>query len=87
MMTCREVYGFLDSFLDGSLDLGTRLAFRGHLLLCSACRKYLATYRASIEAARSSERADAPPEEIPEELIAVILASRGTLAREPQGGP
>ena len=85
MMTCRDVYGFLDDFLEGGLDLVTRLAFQGHLLLCSACRKYLATYRASIEAARHSERADAPPGEIPEELVAIILASRGA-AGEPQAG-
>jgi predicted anti-sigma-YlaC factor YlaD len=86
MMTCREVYGFLDGFLDGSLDALTRLAFKGHLMLCSACRKYLATYRATIEVARGSERAEAPPDDIPEELIRIILASRGTATREPQPG-
>ena len=86
MMTCREVYGFLDDFLDGRLDVLTRLSFRTHLLLCAACRNYLATYRASIEAAREAERADAPPGDLPEELIAVILASRKAGGMEPQAG-
>lgn len=76
MMTCREVYGFLDEFLDGRLDALTRMSFRTHLLLCVSCRRYLATYRAAIATAREAERADAAPGDIPEELIAAILASR-----------
>lgn len=86
MMTCREVYGFLDDFLEGALDMVTRLSFEGHLLLCPACRNYLATYRASIETAQNSERADAPAGEVPEELVALILASRSAAAREPRAG-
>jgi predicted anti-sigma-YlaC factor YlaD len=84
MMTCREVYSFLDDFLEGRLDLVTRLAFGSHLLLCRACRNYLATYRASIKAAQEAERADNPPDPVPEDLIAVILASRRAEASEPR---
>lgn len=84
MMTCREVYGFLDEFLEGRLNISTRLAFGAHLLLCPPCRNYLATYRASIEAARRSERADARSGEIPEELIAAILSSRKAAGLEPR---
>ncbi len=84
MMTCREVYGFLDEFLEGRLNISTRLAFGAHLLLCPPCRNYLATYRASIEAARRSERADARSDEIPEELIAAILSSRKAAGLEPR---
>ena len=78
MMTCREVYGFLDDFLEGRLDLLTRLSFGSHLLLCGACRRYLATYRASLEVARTSEHADARLGEVPAELVQAILASRTT---------
>lgn len=83
-MTCRELYGFLDEFMEGRLDVLTRLAFVGHLTACAACRKYLATYRATIETARLAERADALPAEVPEELIQAILASRAAaFARQP----
>ena len=95
MITCREVYSFLDEFLEGRLNISTRLAFGAHLLLCPSCRNYLATYRASIETARESERADAPPGEIPEELIAAIeqalldagepLTAQGVLEILPEG--
>lgn len=76
MMTCREVYSFLDDFIDGRLSLLTRLTFGSHMLLCSACRRYLASYRTALEVARASERADALPDEIPEQLVQAILASR-----------
>ncbi len=83
-MTCRELYGFLDEFLDGILDASTRRHFENHLERCFACRKYLATYRATLQAARGSEWADAPPAEVPEELIHAILASRtAALVRQP----
>ena len=35
-----------DEFLEGGLDLATRLKFGSHLLVCPSCRKYLETYRA-----------------------------------------
>ena len=86
MMTCREVYGFLDEFLDGHLDPITRLSFEAHLLLCAKCRRYLATYRASLRTAREAELKDAPREEaVPEELIQAILSSRGRpLVEQPE---
>jgi len=83
MMTCREVYGFLDDFLDGVLDHGTRLSFSAHLMLCAACRNYLATYKASIRTAREAENDEASTQ-VPEELVAIILASRGGPTPEPK---
>jgi anti-sigma factor RsiW len=76
MMACRELYGFLDDFLDGHLDATTRLKFEAHLLMCAKCRRYLATYRATLRAAREVEVKDAPAEAAPEELIRAILVSR-----------
>ncbi len=76
MMTCREVYAFLDQFLEGQLDLLTRLSFGSHLMLCSACQKYLTSYRTALQVARESEQADALPPEVPEQMIQAILASR-----------
>jgi anti-sigma factor RsiW len=76
MMTCRELYGFLDDFLDGHLGPATRLRFEAHLLMCAKCRAYLATYRATLRAAREAEHKDAPTEAAPEDLIRAILVSR-----------
>jgi anti-sigma factor RsiW len=84
MMSCREVYGFLDDFLGGELEAVVRLKFEAHLLICAKCRAYLATYRSAIETARGvealEERLGGDP---PEELIQAILASRGAETPEP----
>lgn len=86
MMTCREIYGFLDEFLEGSLSGMTQIRFAAHLLLCEKCRKYLATYQATIKAARGAELAEAPKElAVPEELIEAILSARRTkLEQQPE---
>lgn len=77
MMTCREVYGFLDEFLDGVLDVLTQQSFERHLERCPACRKYLTTYEATVKIARESERADEPVQtEAPDDLVQAILTSR-----------
>lgn len=85
MMTCRELYGFLDDFLDGILDVLTRQNFERHLERCAACRRYLASYRATVALARESERAEARAgAEVPEELILAILHARtASFSRQP----
>ena len=77
MMTCRDLYGFLDAFLEGSLDVSTLATFEAHLALCAACRRYVASYRESVSLARRAERADGPaPTAAPEELMRAILRAR-----------
>lgn len=85
MMTCRELYGFLDEFLEGALDALTRQSFERHLEQCAPCRKYLASYRATVALARDSERKDAPARtEAPEELVLAILYARtAAFSRQP----
>lgn len=81
MMTCRGLYGFLDDFLDGSLDAEARRSFENHIEKCPACRRYLTTYRTTLQVARKSECADEPAgADAPEALIRAILAARS-------GGP
>lgn len=76
-MTCREVYGFLDDFLEGILDPATFESFEAHLGRCSSCKTYLTTYRATVAAARASELADAPSfDEVPHDMVEAILAAR-----------
>ena len=77
MITCRDLYGFLDDYLEGGLDQPTRVAFQAHLAICRACRRYLGTYKAALAAAKTAE---APPFEAPpEELVQAILAARAAL--------
>lgn len=75
MITCRDLYGFLDDYLAGALDLPARVAFQAHLAMCRACRRYLRTYEAALAVAKTAEAA--PLEVPPEELVQAILAARG----------
>ena len=79
-ITCRELLGFLDVYLDGELAPERRYEFDRHLAVCPPCRNYIEQYRLTIRAAKSAYAADpdAPaPEDVPAELIALILRSRG----------
>ncbi len=85
LMTCRDLYGFLDEFIDGSLDLSTRQSFERHLERCASCRRYLASYQTTVKVARGSELSDAPATtEAPEGLVQAILAARAaSFLRQP----
>jgi anti-sigma factor RsiW len=76
-MTCRELYGFLDEYLNGVLGNPTRQTFERHLERCAACRRYLSSYRATLRLAHDAEIKDGPAgTEAPEELVLAILHSR-----------
>ena len=78
-MTCRELTDFLADYLSDELPASQRSAFDRHLSVCPACRRYLASYRATIEmgkaALRPSEDEEVPPE-VPQGLVDAILAAR-----------
>ncbi len=83
-MTCRDLYGFLDEFLDRRLDPMTRLNFERHLEVCAACRRYLASYETTLRVARGSEHAEDPASaEAPAALIQAILATRAAAFTRP----
>ena len=84
-MTCRELYGFLDEFLDGGLDPAIRQNFDRHLAACASCRRYLESYRTTLSVARKSELADTPARtEAPEELVLAVLHARNAaFSRQP----
>ncbi len=84
-MTCRELYSFLDEFLDGLLDLTTRQNFERHVERCASCRRYLATYQTTLKVARGAEMADeTATATAPEDLVQAILAARAaTFLRQP----
>jgi len=84
-MTCRELYGFLDEYLDGALDALTRQTFEGHLERCAACHKYLASYRTTLKLAHDAEIKDDPASrEAPEDLVLAVLHARtAAFSRQP----
>jgi anti-sigma factor RsiW len=77
-MTCREVIEFLMAYLDHELPPEQRSAFEVHLLECADCVAYLETYKETVRLGKSAfEDADGDAgDDVPEELIAAILAAR-----------
>jgi anti-sigma factor RsiW len=76
-ISCREVLDFLAAYLDGELAAGVRADFEHHLALCPACTDYLASYRETIRLSRDAwDPGGPPPDDVPDELVAAILASR-----------
>ena len=77
-ITCREFVEFLDDYIGRRLAPEQMVEFNNHLSGCPPCVTYLRTYRESIELARAALAAsdEAPPDAVPEPLIAAILASR-----------
>ena len=76
-MNCKEVTDFLSEYLDGTLPLRQRLAFKLHLLLCRDCRGYLDSYTATIKLTRSLRQHEALQDisPIPIGLVQAILAA------------
>ncbi len=77
-VTCREFVDFLDDYLSGALSDEAREGFHSHLAACPSCVAYMKTYEASVQLGRTVlTRSEEPvPEEVPEELLEVILAAR-----------
>jgi predicted anti-sigma-YlaC factor YlaD len=77
-MTCRDFAEFIDSYLARDLAAGTLASFEYHLSVCSNCRRYLAQYRDAIALGRTAfaHPAEAVPADVPEDLVAAILAAR-----------
>ncbi len=73
-MKCQQALEMIGELVDNDLLRPHRL--RLHLLICCYCRRYLASYRATIEAEKSAFRplagSDAD-EDIPDEQVAEIL--------------
>lgn len=53
-MKCREVADFLMAYLDGELPEDQRGVFEAHLRGCSACERYLESYRRTVELGRKA---------------------------------
>jgi len=78
LLTCRELIDFIVDYLDGTLTSDERADFDAHLAVCPHCVDYLDEYRATVEAGRASylDREGPVPDEVPADLVAVVLAVR-----------
>ena len=77
-MTCRDFADFLDRYLAATLPAPILRRFERHLSVCPNCQRYLAQYRDTIALGRSAfdELADTVPGDVPDDLVAAILAAR-----------
>ena len=74
-MTCRDFADFLLSYVDDELPPHERVEFDAHLAVCPDCVNYLRQYLDTIAAAPEAFTPEAFAE-VPEDLVAAILASR-----------
>lgn len=77
-MTCREFIGFLQEYLEDQLPPEQKARFEEHLALCVSCVNYLSNYRDTMRLAKASllEPDEPVPADVPEQLVAAILAAR-----------
>ena len=77
-MTCREFTDFIADYLSAELPEQVQRAFERHLDVCVNCRRYLEQYRETIACGRVAfdDPAAVVPDEVPEDLVGAILATR-----------
>jgi len=74
MFTCRELVEELREYLDGEMPWYRRWLLGLHLLLCSACRAYLASYQATRRLVKGLGDVDARTA-LPEDLSVRLHAT------------
>jgi len=82
-MTCQDFIEFLLDYLDGGLSNAQKALFEEHLSVCRSCVAYLSNYRDTVELSKAalSDPEGPVPEEVPEDLVAAVLAARKAGAR------
>jgi predicted anti-sigma-YlaC factor YlaD len=77
-MTCKDFVEFLMDYLEGELPKAQKALFEEHLKVCSSCVAYLSTYQDTVALSKAAlGDPEAPvPEEVPEDLVAAVLAAR-----------
>ena len=78
MITCREFEAFIIEYLSDELPPKQRKKFEWHIKLCRECREYLEAYRTSMEISKLESKygTDIHQDDVPEDLIKAILASK-----------
>lgn len=72
-ITCRQLIEFIGDYVAGELDHHARLEFERHLAICRSCQAYLESYRTTMTLVQEAAT-DEPATDVPEELVATILA-------------
>ncbi|HEU5193485.1 MAG TPA: zf-HC2 domain-containing protein [Methylomirabilota bacterium] len=62
MMTCHDVIGLLDDYLEGMLAPEDVIALERHLADCVPCRAYLVTYQRTRALGAEAARLEMPDE-------------------------
>lgn len=78
LLTCADFEQFVHDYVEGSLDPRERRTFDLHMELCRTCQVYFAHYVETIDLGKAvCDAADAAASpDLPEELVAAILAAR-----------
>jgi len=78
MITCKAFEEFILDYLEDDLPRRQKIVFEMHLKLCRECRDYLKAYRVSMALAAEAlgDESGFQPEDVPEDLIAAVLAAR-----------
>jgi hypothetical protein len=78
-VNCREALEHFHDQVEGQLGPVERWRLRLHLWLCGQCRKYLRSYKTTIEAEKAAfhDAGDASQTKIPDVLVASILSAAG----------
>ena len=82
-MTCKDFIEFLVDYLEGELPKAQQALFEEHLSVCSSCVAYLSNYRDTVALSKAAlfDPEGPVPEEVPEDLVAAVLAARKTGGR------
>jgi anti-sigma factor RsiW len=69
---------FLMAYIDQDLAPDVRRTFEDHIHECPPCLAYLESYRETVRLGKSlcADPEGAAPDDVPEELVRAILASR-----------
>lgn len=78
MITCNEFEDFILAYLEDDLPQKQKPVFEMHLKVCRECRDYLQAYRATMELAKNTLKAESQllPEDVPQDLVKAVLAAR-----------
>jgi anti-sigma factor RsiW len=88
MVTCKKLVAFLDDYVADALDDKTRRRFEFHLKLCRPCRRYLESYRRTIQASRQALAVDpAEQSQMPDEMVHAIVSAMRSDADPTSGRP
>ena len=77
-MTCKDFVEFLMDYLEGELPKAQKALFEEHLKVCSSCVAYPSNYRDVVELSKAAlcDPEGPVPEDVPEDLVAAVLAAR-----------